>query len=151
APQTFVVSTRNRVSARSPLARFSSFQEVLMNRREFIRCAGVVSAGLALPARSRVLALAPAHSWRTFEVTTDIEVQRPSGPTRVWMPVPSRIATPYQKSAAPDAFVATGGRARLAVDSRTGAAMIVAEWPEGAKPVLTVTSRVSTRDYAIDL
>ena len=115
-----------------------------MNRREFLRRAGAVSAGLALPGGSRLFAAAPTGSWRTFEVTTDIEVLRPSGVTRVWLPVPPRIATPYQKSAAADAFTAPGGKARLAVDSRTGAAMIAAEWPEGVKPALTVTSRVST-------
>jgi transglutaminase-like putative cysteine protease len=110
-----------------------------------------VSAGLAMPGRSRLFALAPSAAWRTFEITTDIEVLRPSGVTRVWMPVPTRIATPYQKSAAVDTFAATGGRAHLTVDSRTGASMIVAEWPEGTKPALTVTSRVSTRDIAVDL
>ena len=122
-----------------------------MNRREFLRCAGTVSAGLALPGRSRLLALAPAAGWRTFEVSTDIEVLRPSGVTRVWLPVPPAVATPYQKSAAPTIVEAAGGKARLASDPRTGAAMIVAEWPNAAKPVLTVTSRVSTRDYAVDL
>jgi transglutaminase-like putative cysteine protease len=122
-----------------------------MNRREFLRCAGAVSAGLALPGGSRLFAAAPTGSWRTFEVTTDIEVLHTSGVTRVWLPVPPRIATPYQKSAAVDAFLAPGGKARLAVDSPTGAAMIAAEWPQGVKPALTVTSRVSTRDHAVDL
>jgi transglutaminase-like putative cysteine protease len=122
-----------------------------MNRREFLRCAGAVSAGLAVPGRSRLPALAPAAGWRTFEVSTDIEVLRPSGVTRVWLPVPPAVATPYQKSAAPGLFEAAGGKARLASDPQTGAAMIVAEWPDGAKPVLAVTSRVSTRDYAVDL
>jgi transglutaminase-like putative cysteine protease len=122
-----------------------------MNRRGFLRCAGAVSAGLALPDRSRLFAFASGAAWRTFEVTTDVEILRPSGVTRVWMPVPARAATPYQKSAGADTFTATGGKARLVVDSRTGASMIAAEWPDGVKPALTVTSRVSTEDYTVDL
>ncbi len=122
-----------------------------MNRRDFLRCAGVMSAGLALPARRALFASTPDRGWRTFEVTTDIEVLRPSGITRVWLPVPSRIATPYQKPAAADTFTAPGGRARLAIDARTAAAMIAAEWPEGVTPALTVRSRVSTRDVAVNL
>ena len=122
-----------------------------MNRREFLRGAGAVSAGLALSGGSRLPAFAPDASWRTFEVVSDIEVLRPSGISRVWLPVPSRAAAPYQTSTAPDTFAAPGGKARMAVDSRTGATMIVAEWPAGAKPTLTVSSRVSTRDHAIDL
>ena len=122
-----------------------------MNRREFLRYAGAVSAGAALPGGSYLFTSAPEGVWRTFEVTTDIEVLNPSGITRVWLPVPPRVATPYQKSAAADLFTAPGGTARLATDSRTGASMIAAEWPAGVKPVLTVTSRVSTRDYVVDL
>jgi transglutaminase-like putative cysteine protease len=122
-----------------------------MNRREFIRSAGAVSAGLALSRGSQLFAGAPDAAWRTFEVTTDIEILHPSGVTRVWMPVPSRVATRYQKSAAVDSFTATGGKARLASDSRTGASIIVAEWPADVKPSLTVTSRVSTSNYAVDV
>ena len=28
-------------------------------------------------------------AWRTFEVTTRVDMQSASGPTRVWVPVPS--------------------------------------------------------------
>ena len=122
-----------------------------MDRREFLRCAGAMSAGLTLPGGSRLFAFAASPGWRTFEVMTDVEVLHPSGITRVWLPVPSGVAASYQKSAAPDTFTAPGGKARLAVDARTGASMIAAEWPAGVKPVLTVTSRVSTQDHAVDL
>ena len=110
-----------------------------------------MSAALAIPGGSRLIALVPSAIWRTFEVTTDVEIVRPAGVTRVWVPVPSRIATPYQKSEAPDTFAAADGKARLTSDPRTGATMIAAEWAAGVKPVLTVTSRVSTRDYVVDL
>jgi transglutaminase-like putative cysteine protease len=122
-----------------------------MTRREFLRCAGAVSAGLALPGTSSSFALAPAARWRTFEVTTDVEVLHPNGTTRVWVPLPARTATVYQKPAGADTFVAHGGTVRAVVDQKTGARMIAAEWPDGVKPLLTTTSLMATRDYAVDL
>jgi transglutaminase-like putative cysteine protease len=122
-----------------------------MNRREFLRCAGVVSAGLSLPGATRLLAARPEARWRTFEVTSEIELLRPSGVTRVWLPTPLDMATAYQKPDGPAKFSAPGGQARAATDPKTGATMIAGQWPDGVKPALTVTSRVSTRDYAVDL
>jgi transglutaminase-like putative cysteine protease len=122
-----------------------------MNRREFLRCAGVVSAGLTLPGASRLFAVRRADRWRTFEVTSEIEILKPSGVTRVWLPTPLETATVYQRPAGATTFAAPGGTAHAAVDRTTGATMIAAEWPEGVTPALTATSRVSTRDYAVDL
>jgi transglutaminase-like putative cysteine protease len=78
-------------------------------------------------------------------------VLKPAGVTRVWLPTPPVAATPYQKPTGPTAFHADGGTARMAADARTGAAMIAAEWPDGIKPVLSATSRVAPRDYAVDV
>ena len=39
-------------------------------------------------------------NWRTFEVTTRVEVLRPSGPTRIWVPAALIVSTPYQKTLA---------------------------------------------------
>jgi transglutaminase-like putative cysteine protease len=122
-----------------------------MNRREFLRCAGAVSAGLALPGAPSLFARAPADRWRTFEVTTEVEVLHPKGTTRVWLPSPPQTATAYQKPAGADSFVARGGKARVVVDPKTGARMIAAEWSNGVTPVMTAVSRVATRDYAVDL
>jgi transglutaminase-like putative cysteine protease len=122
-----------------------------VNRREFLRCAGVVSAGLSLPGGSRLFASAPAERWRTFEVTSEIEVLEPRGITRVWLPVPPSAPTVYQKPAGAGTLSAPDGNARVAVDRSTGASMIAAEWPQGVNPILTATFAVSTRDYAVDL
>src|SRR5439155_1166821 len=69
-----------------------------MNRRDFLRSTGVASAGLALPQRGRLFpwrATPPGR--RTFEVTTHVEVLKPSGTTRVWGPAPLLRDTPDQK------------------------------------------------------
>ena len=58
-----------------------------MNRRDFIHTMGILSAGLALPGARRVFAeAAETAGWRTFEVTTHIEVLKRAGQTRVWAP-----------------------------------------------------------------
>ena len=72
-----------------------------MNRRDFLRTAGIASAGLALPKSRRLFADSPTPAgWRTFEVTTRVEVLKPNGTTRVWLPAALIVDTPYQKTSA---------------------------------------------------
>ena len=124
----------------------------VMNRRTFIRSAAAASASLALPVRSRVLAQAPRPAgWRTFEVITRIEVLQPAGRTRVWVPTPLIAGTPYQKPLGNLFAADNGGDASIHDGGSMALGMIAAEWPDGARPVLTLTSRVSVRDYATDV
>ena len=123
-----------------------------MDRRHFLRFTGLASAGMALPATiSSALAQALAgDKWRIFEVTTKVEVLKPSGVTRVWVPTPLTQDAPYQKTLG-NTFVAEGGTSGMTTDPKYGAGMVWAEWPEGVKPVLTHTTRFATRDVAVDL
>ena len=62
-----------------------------MNRRDFLSSTAAVSAALAFPLGKRKWrAFAPstaaAGDWRSFEVTTYVEVLKPAGTTRVWVP-----------------------------------------------------------------
>ena len=51
-----------------------------MNRRDFLRSASAVSASLALPRAGRLLVEdATSGDWRTFELTTRVELLKPSG------------------------------------------------------------------------
>jgi len=122
-----------------------------MKRREFLRSAGIVSAGLALPQVKYLFAReANSGSWRTFEVTTHVEVLKPSGTTRIWVPAALLNPTPFQKTLS-NAFTAEGGSAKLYRDKADSMGIIAAEFPAGTKPVLTVTSRVATQNIAVDL
>jgi transglutaminase-like putative cysteine protease len=122
-----------------------------MNRRDFLRSAGVVSAGLAFPKSKFLFAEdAAAGAWRIFEVTTRVEVLKPSGPTRVWLPTALLGETPFQKTLG-NLFHAEGGTAELVERKVDSLGIVAAEFPAGARPVLTLTSRVETRDYTIDL
>jgi len=122
-----------------------------MNRRDFLRSAGVVSASFALPRARRLFAQGiPSGRWRSFEVTTRVEVLKPSGATLVWLPAPLIRETPYQKTLS-SRFTAEGGRAEMVEREADDLGIVAARFPAGVKPVLTLTSRIETRDYAVDL
>jgi len=122
-----------------------------MNRRDFLRSAGITSASLVLAKNARLFAEGvKPNRWRTFELTTRAEILTSSGTTRVWLPTALIEETPYQRTLA-NHFNAAGGTAKM-VESKTDALGIVtAEFPAGVKPVLTLTSRIATRNYTVDL
>ena len=122
-----------------------------MNRRDFMQTIGALSAGLALPGARQLLAetTAPA-GWRTFEVTTRIEVLKPSGTTLIWAPGALTIKTPFQRTLS-NKFHAEGGSVHTVQSKADGLDIITAKFPDGAKPVLLITSRVATKNYAVDL
>lgn len=120
-----------------------------MNRRRFLRTTVLSSAaGVAIaeaPERyETVLA-----EWRTFEIRTQIEIQKPAGLTRVWAPVPLQRNTPFQ-STLTNTIKCDGGTASV-VKSEQGLEMIAAEFPPGTNPALIVTSRIKTRNWQVDL
>jgi transglutaminase-like putative cysteine protease len=81
-----------------------------------------------------------------------VEVLKPSGPTMIWVPAALVGETAYQKTLANE-FQAEGGEAKL-VEGASKAdhlGIVSAKYAPGAQPVLTVTSRVSTRNVAVDL
>jgi transglutaminase-like putative cysteine protease len=126
-----------------------------MKRRDFLRSVGVASAALALPTAGRLFAddAAPAitNGWRTFEITTRVEVLNPTGETRVWLPAALMATTPYQRTVS-NKFEAEGGKGHLVAASKADALGIVAAtFPAGVKPVLTLTSQVQTRNIAVAL
>jgi transglutaminase-like putative cysteine protease len=122
-----------------------------MKRREFLRSAAAVSAAMSFPkSASLFLEGADANAWRTFDVTTTVQVLKPAGTTGIWIPAALVRPTPFQKTLAND-FKAEGGTAKLAESSADSLGIIAAEFPAGVTPMLTVTSRISTRDFAVNL
>lgn len=122
-----------------------------MDRRDFLQSISALSASLALPGARQLLAEAAAPGgWRTFEVTTRIEVLKPSGMTRVWAPGALTTKTPFQRTLS-NKFQAEGGTVHTFKRKEDGLEIISAQFPEGVRPVLTITSHVETRDYTVDL
>ncbi len=123
-----------------------------MNRRELLAAAGLASAAATLGAWEPLAQFAapPGTGWRVFELTTRVEVLKPSGRTRAWLPTPLTAETPYQQALG-NTFHAEGGAARFVAQPAFGVGLVAAEWPSGVAPVLTLASRVATRDYTVDL
>jgi transglutaminase-like putative cysteine protease len=124
-----------------------------MNRRDFLTSAAIGTTALALPRGAHLLAQAtadrPDNDWRNFEIVTRVEVLQPSGTTRIWLPTPLAHATPFQKTHSND-FNAEGGQAQIIQNKPDNLGILSAEFPAGTKPVVTLTSRVATRNYSVD-
>jgi transglutaminase-like putative cysteine protease len=120
-----------------------------MNRRDFLRSAAAVPASLAFPKTNLLAEDATPGGFRTFEVRTRVEILKSSTATRVWLPAALIHETPFQKTLS-NRFSAEGGTARIIEERADGLGIVAAEFPAGVKPVLTLTSRVATRNYAVD-
>jgi transglutaminase-like putative cysteine protease len=122
-----------------------------MNRRDFLRSAGIASASLAFPDAARLYALGRGSGgWRTFEVTTHVEVLNSSGATLVWLPAALIGQTPYQRTIS-NKFVAEGGSAQIIEKKADDMGIVAARFPAGVKQVLSLTSRIATKDCTVDL
>jgi transglutaminase-like putative cysteine protease len=129
-----------------------------MDRRTFL----TVSAGLPVAAAaSQLPGLAPVAlaqhkefdprpgTWRTFEVTTRVEILNARGVTRVWLPVPA-VKAEYQ-SPLESKWSGNAKTLQLVDDGKYGATMLYAEFADGeTAPVVELVSGVKTQSRALD-
>src|SRR5215470_7741933 len=101
-----------------------------VNRRNFLRSASIVSANVAFPVAERLLAKDAPEGWRTFEVTTRVEIVKSSEATRVWLPAAIIRQTAFQRTLS-NKFSADGGTARMVEGKPDGLGIIAAELPAG--------------------
>lgn len=128
-----------------------------MDRRHFLKTAGL-AATLASPFATRLARAAdtplfaptPANGWRTFEVVSRVELLKPEGAARVWLPLPSVFEADWIKPLG-NLWETNADSAKVVADPTYGAAMLAAEWNAGSAPTLEVTSRFAARDRAVDL
>lgn len=120
---------------------------ILMNRRCFLQRAGILTSGLALAGPGITREQEPPQ-WRKFDITTQIEILKPSGITRVWAPVALPQNTPFQRTIS-NTLHHEAGTARI-VESGRGLKIVAAEFPPGSKAALTLTTLVETRNWTID-
>jgi transglutaminase-like putative cysteine protease len=123
-----------------------------LSRRSWLKTAGA-AAGLPLLATSawaQERRFEPqVRAWRTFEVTTTVQVAQAQGATRLWLPVPD-LDTDYQQTLRND-WTGNASTARLVADARQGARMLYAEYADGGPaPELQLTSVLRTRSRAVD-
>ncbi len=121
---------------------------------------GMLMGGAAFLAVSRIpgarameaASFAPQPgTWRKFEITTEIEIAKPQGVTRAWVPLPAIAAADWIRPLGDEHQVA-GGTAAVHRAGPYRAKFLAIEWPDGTQsPGATITSRVATRDRAVDL
>jgi transglutaminase-like putative cysteine protease len=111
---------------------------------------GAACAGFSLSKAMPLVADTRLQGWRTFEVTTRVEVLKPDGETRIWLPAALMRDTPFQRTLA-NKFTTESGTATLNESKQNSLGIVSARYPAGANPVLTLTSRVSLKDYAMDV
>ena len=115
-------------------------------RRTFLKNTAAAALAGALPSLnfSQALATPPVRgdfapqsgAWRTFEVTTRVDVVKPQGATQLWLPIPS-VNSDYQRSL--DNSFSSNGVTRLTQDGRDGAKMLYVEFSSGeATPVCRI-------------
>src|SRR5690242_4327968 len=122
-----------------------------MERRRFLQTALAMPALASMPSVVRDAAAAEqSEGWRTYEIVTKVEIDFPDGVSRAWVPLPLTETTDWQRALGNKW---TGnGQMRVEKDPKYGAQMLYAEWkPNTADAVVEVTSRVQTRDRAVDL
>lgn len=124
-----------------------------MDRRQFLKAGALlpVAAAPGFSGLSLSYAKTTADSpWRLYEVTTQVELLKPAGVSRVWLPVPLTVDTDYQKGHG-NQWSAEGGTVAYSTDARYGAGIVAAEFPASVqKPVLKLTSRFATREHTVD-
>jgi len=120
-------------------------------RRQFLQAFSCALASTSLPALSQS---SPAQDerlfaptmgqWRTFEVTTQVNILKKTGMTRVWLPVPS-LNTSWQKTLTNSHT--SNGNSRIHKDVFEGTLMLFSEFDASVdKPFVEITSRVATQN-----
>jgi len=128
------------------------------SRRQFLAhftAATAAAVATATPVLAQAQAVPAARrfdprpqGWRSFEVTTRVDLAPLQGATKVWIPLPS-LDTGWQRTLTHG--FASNGQARVTEDGREGARMLVVEFAPGqAQPFAEVTSRVATQNRAVD-
>jgi transglutaminase-like putative cysteine protease len=124
-----------------------------MRRREFLQSGAALTVIVALP-RAAVAdaSFTPKpEAWRKFEITTRIEIGKPSGKAQAWLPLPT-VAEPQWTEPLGNEWTTNAKSAVLKRDAKYGAQMLHVEWADGEPaPVVEVISRIETRDRAVDL
>jgi transglutaminase-like putative cysteine protease len=127
-----------------------------MKRRDFVLMSLLGVKGYSTRAHAAVApesAPDAAAGWRTFEITTSVDIASPAGKTLLWVPVPWNGTTDYQRPLGPMKWDAPGAtHADIIVVPGYDVSLLRVEWadPSAIGPV-TLKSRIATRDRRIDV
>jgi transglutaminase-like putative cysteine protease len=123
-----------------------------LDRRAFLKAGAALSAIAALPkfALAESLFAPMPGAWRRFQIVTRLEIAAAAGRAQAWVPLPSVNEADWFRSESSE-WQTNAASAKIERDPRYGAQMLHLGWAESeTAPVVEVTSRVSTRDRAVD-
>lgn len=97
-----------------------------------------------------VKAAEPPSEWRTYEITTTVNLKGQSGPARFWLPLPLNQDTLYQRTLG---HSWTGNPANASMRRLPDGDLEVfhCEWPNAADAKLQLTTLVTTADRHFDV
>ncbi|MDM0111347.1 transglutaminase-like domain-containing protein [Variovorax sp. J22R133] len=124
-----------------------------MQRRHFLSLSAI-----ALPSLAGARAVPDsqgAEAWRSYDITTTVDLSERTGLGRVWVPLPARqlsdASGAYQRLD-DTRFDAPGAKQAKVITGTGGATMLLVEWTDpSAAQKLTLTNRVALRDRSSDL
>ncbi|MEP9352507.1 transglutaminase-like domain-containing protein [Xanthobacter sp. KR7-65] len=131
----------------------------MTTRRDLLKAGALVSAAAFVPraafaqgstAEPRVFAPAVGN-WRSFQITTTVEILKPAGQVQAWLPVAS-FSNPDWFRPGANSWTTNARTAKLVRDPHSGADMLHLVWAEGeTAPKVDLVSRATTRDWSVDL
>ncbi|NDV00388.1 transglutaminase-like domain-containing protein [Pseudoroseicyclus tamaricis] len=124
---------------------------MIITRRTALKSGAAAAALAALPRAASALYAPQPSGWRTYEITTRVELPRASAPAQAWVPVPSLEAELWARPGE-TTFTTTAAEAELVDDPAQRIRFVHAVWEAGDEPaVLEVVSTISMQDRAVDL
>ena len=97
-----------------------------------------------------VKAQEPPNDWRTFEITTTINLRSKGGPCRLWLPLPLNQDTLYQRTLG-HSWSGNTGSASMRRLPDGNLEVFHCEWTDGSEANLTLTTLVTTADRHFDV
>ncbi len=126
-----------------------------IDRRELLKTGASAAALAAVPAAawsqgaSGALFAPTPGPWRTYELTTKIEILNPDGQTQAWVPIPSLEGEGWIKPG--ETKFETKGKAAIVKDPKSGARFVHVAWGASEPQLdITVISQFSARDLKVD-
>ena len=92
----------------------------------------------------------PPEEWRTYEVTTTVQLKRALGPTRLWLPLPLNQDMLFQRTLG-HAWKGNPESASLRRLPDGDLEVFYCEWNSGVEPHIRLTTTVTTADRHFDV
>lgn len=124
-----------------------------MDRRDFLKGTAAMSLMATLPhaASAQALFAPKPGAWRSFDLITRVEIDKPQGGMQAWIPLPSVNESEWFRSGE-SRWTTNAASVTRVKDAKYGAEMLHVVWKDGeAAPAIEVTSRAAMRDRAVDL